>query len=489
MSFEAVVLDANALITSGPTSLAGLSAHYVTVSEALAEVRDARARQTLSLLPFTIVTRIPSERSIEAVRAFARKTGDLARLSRTDLLLLALTHQLEVEANGEKFLRSEPPKLPTQAGLHKREMPACKFFCSPGGCRSGTECRFKHLTSAAVPENETKTPLPVGSTVECTATDVGSVDASVVEAEDSLRLMSLRTETAAFDVEVDHKIPERDFVAAKIDAGLPTMSGGMIGGVSGDAMRGGLQLASALLPAEMPARDIAAFTTDTLARVDAILVRDDDGDGEWISPSAPKALAAAPTVSDAVASEALVPPALARSSIVCVTSDFAMQNVLLQMGLQLASAQGKLVREVKTWVLKCDACFSITDKMDKLFCPTCGNATLARLGVSIAADGAPSYHYRKHRDFNTRGTVFALPTPSGGRNGGGLLLREDQLLTGKWAQKARERVPESSIFGDQDAALGSGDATSARRSAASSKHPDIEVGYGRRNPNAMRHRK
>lgn len=178
-----------------------------------------------------------------------------------------------------------------------------------------------------------------------------------------------------------------------------------------------------------------------------------------------------------------------------------MQNVLLQMNLQLASVGGKTVRSVKSWVLKCDACFKITPDMTKLFCPACGNATLRRLGVTLGADGAPRYHYKKTRTFNTRGTVFSLPAPKGGRDGAAsdLLLREDQLLTGAWAVKVRtsrgkggEReglysgklatMPEVGL-GGAGSAGGAGSGSGRGFDAMAGR---IVVGYGSRNPNASK---
>ena len=41
----------------------------------------------------------------------------------------------------------------------------------------------------------------------------------------------------------------------------------------------------------------------------------------------------------------------------CMTADFAMQNVLLQMDLNLVGLEGKRIDKVKTWVLRCHACF------------------------------------------------------------------------------------------------------------------------------------
>lgn len=41
----------------------------------------------------------------------------------------------------------------------------------------------------------------------------------------------------------------------------------------------------------------------------------------------------------------------------CMTADYAMQNVLLHMGLNLVGLEGKNITSVKTWVLRCHACY------------------------------------------------------------------------------------------------------------------------------------
>ena len=48
------------------------------------------------------------------------------------------------------------------------------------------------------------------------------------------------------------------------------------------------------------------------------------------------------------------------SSVACVTGDFAMQNVLLQMGLRLVAPNGSRIRELRRWALRCSACSRVT---------------------------------------------------------------------------------------------------------------------------------
>lgn len=117
-----------------------------------------------------------------------------------------------------------------------------------------------------------------------------------------------------------------------------------------------------------------------------------------------------------------------QSSIACATGDFAMQNVILQMGLRLLSPTGIHVRELSRWVLKCTACGKITPEVGRIFCPKCGNGgTLYKVSVTVGANG--SVHAGQIKRVNLRGTRYSLPLPKGGRFGAAQnpILREDQL--------------------------------------------------------------
>lgn len=102
------------------------------------------------------------------------------------------------------------------------------------------------------------------------------------------------------------------------------------------------------------------------------------------------------------------------------------------------SLDGMSVRRVKQWILRCAACFKTCTEMGRLFCPVCGNASLDRVSCSVnAKTGATYLHLRRNHKVNLRGSKFSIPAPdpTKGRFEGDLLLREDQLLTGIWAQK------------------------------------------------------
>jgi RNA-binding protein NOB1 len=196
------------------------------------------------------------------------------------------------------------------------------------------------------------------------------------------------------------------------------------------------------------------------------------------------------------------PPLALRSA--CATTDFAMQNVLLQMNLLLLSVDGVRIRRLKSWVIRCGACFKIHSTEDdfnngmmrRLFCAHCGSGDIMqRIAASVdGKSGRLKLHFSKRKQgklHSIRGTKFSLPKPgSGNRFQGDLLLREDQLLTGAWNQKVKirsggsSRANRESMFG-KDLASNVGCCKPNFLSSAE----DICVGFGsRKNPNASKGR-
>ena len=84
----------------------------------------------------------------------------------------------------------------------------------------------------------------------------------------------------------------------------------------------------------------------------------DDGEGEWITPS--NVAIHKSRALDLLPGNELGGKHTKRNQPIgsgCMTADFAMQNVLLQMGLNLVGLEGKRIEKVKNWVLRCHACF------------------------------------------------------------------------------------------------------------------------------------
>ncbi|KAI8924226.1 Nin one binding Zn-ribbon like-domain-containing protein [Entophlyctis helioformis] len=170
-------------------------------------------------------------------------------------------------------------------------------------------------------------------------------------------------------------------------------------------------------------------------------------------------------------------------NVACMTTDFAMQNVLLQMGLSVLSVDGVVIRRIKNWVLRCHACYKVTPDMSKRFCPSCGNSTLMRTSVGVDADGNVTYYLKRNFQYNLRGTKYSIPASKGGWQSGDLVLREDQKEFQRALKEKQRRDKQllnatdvldadSLLFGSSGSLL--------------SKTGQPIIGHGRRNVNESR---
>ncbi|ETI24656.1 hypothetical protein G647_04025 [Cladophialophora carrionii CBS 160.54] len=165
-----------------------------------------------------------------------------------------------------------------------------------------------------------------------------------------------------------------------------------------------------------------------------------DSDEGWITPSNIKRRQAKDESASSKSSQS--PPKTLQ--VATVTGDFAMQNVLLQMNLNLLSSKTcQRISQIKQFVLRCHACFSTTKQMDKQFCPRCGKPTLTRVSCTTNDKGEVKLHLKKNMQWNNKGNIYSIPKPTSGtanqkwqgpRHGGGgkggwgndLILAEDQ---------------------------------------------------------------
>nr|CAD7602840.1 unnamed protein product [Timema genevievae] len=103
-------------------------------------------------------------------------------------------------------------------------------------------------------------------------------------------------------------------------------------------------------------------------------------------------------------------------------------NVMKQLGLNVLSVNGRMIRQLRTFILRCYACFKTTSIMTKIFCPNCGNKTLKKVAVSLKEDGTQQIHINACRPLTARGKRFSLPTPKGGKHANNPILVEDQRI-------------------------------------------------------------
>jgi RNA-binding protein NOB1 len=186
-----------------------------------------------------------------------------------------------------------------------------------------------------------------------------------------------------------------------------------------------------------------------------------DSDDGWITPSNINKHKAKDEGSDKTQSPEKT------LQVATMTGDFAMQNVLLQINLNLLSTKTcKRISQIKQFILRCHACFATTKDMSKQFCARCGKPTLTRVSCTTTDKGEVKLHLKANMQWNNRGNVFSVPKPSAGtanqkwqgpQQGGGkggwgnnLILAEDQkeyiraMSSGK-RNKERDLMDEDTL--------------------------------------------
>ncbi|KAF3141086.1 Nin1 binding protein [Orbilia oligospora] len=100
---DTLILDTGPIIKNvcSPQSLLAKAGNLVTLPSVVSEIRDAATRSRFETLwaPF-LKYRSPKPESIRYISQFAKKTGDYGVLGATDLQVLALTYEVECEKVG-----------------------------------------------------------------------------------------------------------------------------------------------------------------------------------------------------------------------------------------------------------------------------------------------------------------------------------------------------------------------------------------------------
>uniref|UniRef100_A0AC35UCN9 RNA-binding protein NOB1 n=1 Tax=Rhabditophanes sp. KR3021 TaxID=114890 RepID=A0AC35UCN9_9BILA len=114
--------------------------------------------------------------------------------------------------------------------------------------------------------------------------------------------------------------------------------------------------------------------------------------------------------------------------VACLSTDFAVQNVLKHMGVGLVSVDGFMIKKLRSYVLRCRGCMNTTSVMDKKFCPICGNKSLHRVAISVDEEGKTIVHLNYQRLESKRGLRYSLPATKGGKHNRDPIVAEDQRI-------------------------------------------------------------
>lgn len=411
---HAIILDAGPILRNDPSisTLLVKSEQLFTVPSVISEIKDVNARSRIetTLLPFLMV-RDPDHKSVKVITDFARKTGDLPVLSRPDISLLALAYEIECERNGGDWrLRSVPGQKAINGPVPNKLEPAAKATSLDTGTPTPDLNAPTHS-----PDRECH--ISPGVRLDSTSETKASMITSGPPGHDPDNALAMVTSASQFT-----DAPSSVEHGAKHEAALTAEA-------------------------------------DNLANQSGSDTSDPEG---WITPSNLKKQQAKDSGA-AVASVGEDRP----MQVATITTDYALQNVLLQMGLNLLSPSIQQVRHIRTYILRCYACFEKVRDMTKQFCPRCGKPTLTRVSCSTNAKGEFQIHLKKNMQWNHRGDRFSIPKPTsgtasgkvgmgrgGGKGGWGqaLILTEDQkeyvrAMQGENRRKERDMMDEDYLPG------------------------------------------
>ncbi|XP_049339243.1 RNA-binding protein NOB1 [Astyanax mexicanus] len=436
---EHVVADAAAFLRKAP--LHEIGKNIYTLKEVVNEIRDKQTKRNLAFLPYQLIYKDPFPEHVRFVTEFAKKTGDYPSLSATDIKVLALTYQLELENAGAEHLRKAPAA----------QVEVCSTQRHP-----------------EAPVNVAGFHLPSKKSSNKLGTDVHSAaEPSVLNAAESSEFNSFqfwRTPLPSIEADLLDLLAADTVVVKDVTEKLDSV----------DLSSGGQNTESQTELKE----DGENEDEDLEEEGEEEDEEEEDDGGGWITPSNLKQVQL-----DAGHSQHS-----ANVKVGCVTTDFAMQNVLIQIGLNVLSLNGMLIKHTRNYILRCHACFKTTTNMNKTFCPHCGNNTLKKIAVTVNEDGSLQMHFsRNPKVLNPKGKRFSLPLPQGGKHGSNPLLVEDQRFPQqRLSKKAREKTD---VFDPEYIAGGSPFSEHDIYSRAANLHiRDGQSGGGRRraNPNASR---
>eukprot|EP00092_Neocalanus_flemingeri_P008169 GFUD01008809.1.p1 GENE.GFUD01008809.1~~GFUD01008809.1.p1 ORF type:complete len:538 (+),score=169.22 GFUD01008809.1:46-1659(+) len=524
---EYLVVDSGGFLKNAP--LRELGTNLVTLNEVVGELRDKETRQRMEVMPFDLTYRQPSAEAVKKISDFARKTGDYASLSAVDIRVLAVTYDLEVEKVGTAHLRSEPVVNKTTQFYHPKVDKAKmnKNDAKLPGFYMGEEIEGATLKKSESFDqfNYWREPLP----------DMG--DLALEEARESTinRSETLPNFTCdnALDKVTDTQVDLLDAFLLK----RPFFSGFEVSSIDFAVMNFVRELiinenlhsnlfrwstnVSTYEIIEYQDVDVSKVLEQVMQNqdivVEHVLLRNEDEDSSegfqdnfsnddfgydsdkenesedcsddddgWITPGNVKTKKAVFAGTDEVSEPVKV-------TVACMTTDFAMQNVCKQLGLNIIGTNGMMIKETKTWIMRCYGCFKTTPSMDKKFCPKCGNKTLKRVSVTVNSDGSQQIHISTRRPLNCKGKKFSLPAPKGGKHSVNPKLVEDQReAQQRLSKKALQRnnpMGEDYMAGSSPFVVKDVTSKSAMLGLQGAGKGNAEVPgayWARRNPNAVK---
>lgn len=455
-----LILDAGPLITQTYNEISSFADHFFTTPAVHAEIRDENSRANLALWGDNLIVRQPKAVHVKAVVDLAKRTGDYAVLSITDMSLLALCRELDVEEHGgsDEHLR----KMATGKAANMR-------------MRVVSNVPTERILAGEFGENTEEKEQ--GATDE----DGWAVVTAPKKKGGRSRYTKEPKKEELKEEEPKKEEPKQEEPKQEEPKQEPKQE-----------------------ETEQPKAESASEESTTIepspaeAETEIVLEEDEDDEAEgWITTENLEENLLKENGETLTTNEAVPLPAAVS------TGDFAMQNVALQMGLNLVNpTNGRHITQVKSWMLRCHACFRLTqiprNGIVKQFCPSCGQNSLMRCTVKVSDEGQIKVFLRRNMQWSVRGNKFSLPNPQShkskryNRNDmiaaqSSLLLSEDQKEYARavkhdlWRKRQNEKLLDDWIGptdnGSVDNVVSPFAISGYKRDAA--RHTGVRVGGGR----------
>lgn len=399
-----MIADAGAFIRNAP--LQSIGEHIYTIPEVVKEIKDKATLQRLQVLPYKIDYRTPSQESLQIVSNFSKKTGDYKSLSAVDIKVMALTYQLEKEYVGSEHIKTVPErKIEWNATTKMLEKPTdiAGFYLSK--TKSAGNSR-----TTSVSEKSTQPSLPKESLEQESCDTVKRNNESDLHNESDDNRLNQENSEPDLKEKVTVQIKDAKDINNSDLSGSTNVSENLDNEQDEEEVQAfpseGEIIQGTLLEGDSEEEEELSDEDDS----------DDDDDG-WITPR---------NIQEVKQKMGEVPSEEADVMVGCLTMDFAIQNVLIQMGLNVISVDGLLIKRAKSYVLRCSACMKVTTNVMKEFCPFCGNNALRKVSMIVEEDGSIRYFLSRRKPANTRGLKYALPLPKGGKHSQNPILCADQ---------------------------------------------------------------
>lgn len=312
----APLLDASYVLPTGDVETGAAAPVFYTIPEVLAEIKDEQSIQRLAQLRAVhdLTVQQPTKEAVDLVIQFAKRSGDLQVLSRADLRLVALAVS-RMQAN-HIHLRTSPFQAITHEGVQQK--PNRKVKQQQQSSNKTQNERQKEGESTAALGAETEEDEDGEETL------IEAVQAlQVTESEEASGQISRPASPSPTTMTSTKSTNEED-------------------GEDGFVKVSHRKLKPRFRPRQMKAEEgwITPQNIDEMKRKHASI---------QTTPHLENG-------TDNLAPSALPTATKNHAAVAVMTGDFAMQNVLLQVGAFLLAHDGRRITQVRQHVLRCHAC-------------------------------------------------------------------------------------------------------------------------------------